>query len=185
MPRGLSPQRTGVGRKATGAHRGTWSLEAVGRGGAWRFKLFDAVSGQQLGSTWRGLEVWVYAVTTARAASSLARMEQLYAIRDGGLRGYRPYSALDNWTPAYGEPYPTPTLWFEGSFGAVLATRRLGGNWEALHAGLGEAQLADGSFRYATVADAANDLATHRSVASVAWFLFNEVPGTRVWNERR
>jgi hypothetical protein len=153
------------------------------RGGHWATGTRDEVGALDVYS-WGAMALMAWN-DTARAASSLVRMEQLYGVQDGGRQGYTPYSAMDNWTPAYGEPYPTPTLWFEGSFGAVLATRRMGGNPAALHAGLADAQLADGSFRYATVADPANDIATYRSVASVAWFLFNEVPATRVWNERR
>ncbi|HZH18542.1 MAG TPA: hypothetical protein VE057_29605 [Archangium sp.] len=170
--------QTGLMSHAWDATRGSFV-----RGGHWATGTRDEVGALDVYS-WGAMALMAWN-DPARAASSLARMEQRYAIQDGAVRGYRPYTALDNWTPAYGEPYPTPTLWFEGSFGAVLATRRLGGNWEALQAGLAQAQLADGSFRYVTVADAANDLAIHRSVASVAWFLFNEVPGTRVWTERR
>ena len=153
------------------------------RGGHWATGTRDEVGALDIYS-WGAMALLAWN-DPDRAASSLTRMEQLYGIQEGGGWGYRPYSALDHWSPAYGEPYPTPTLWFEGSFGAVLATRRMGGNPVSLYASLVNAQLADGSFRYATVADPANDIATYRSVASVAWFLFNEVPVTRVWDERR
>jgi hypothetical protein len=153
------------------------------RGGHWATGTRDVVGALDV-YTWGAMALLAWN-DTARAASSMARMEPLYVIHDGGRQGYRPYTALDNWAPAHGEPYPTPTLWFEGSFGAVLARRRMGGSREALQAGLASAQLADGSFRYATVADPANDIATYRSVASTAWYLFNEVPMTHVWTERR
>lgn len=114
---------------------------------------------------------------TAKVASAMAALTP-FEIVDGGIAGYMPFYD----SPGY--PGATPTLWYEGSFGVLLALYRTGdmAGYRDLLDGLTAGQQADGSFVYATQADALYGISTAKSVASTAWLVLATVGRDDIWN---
>lgn len=115
-----------------------------------------------------------HATKAASAMASLAPFE----ITDGGIDGYTPFYD----SPGY--PGATPTLWYEGSFGVLLALHRTGdmSGYRDLLDSLSAGQEADGSFVYATQPDPLYGISTAKSVASTAWFVLATVGRDDLWN---
>ena len=114
---------------------------------------------------------------TADAAAAIGHLS-VFTITRNGINGYVPF----NNSPGY--PNATPTLWFEGSFGAMDAFYRTGDttSYRALLDGLSAGQKPDGAFGYATDADTQYGITTAESVASTAWFVIATVGRSLMWN---
>lgn len=111
------------------------------------------------------------------ATRSLNRLN-LFSVTDQGVTGYAPFYS------AGGYPGAVETVWYEGSFGAVLAYYRTG-HYEEYRETLNHlmsAQQSDGSFRYSTTQDPAYDIGTSRSVAATAWFVVSTAGRDTMWN---
>lgn len=103
----------------------------------------------------------------AKAQTSMDRAAALYYVTDGstGRSGYTTVIAADG--AALGT---VETPWYEGSFGAVVALRRL----DPAAAGrllreLNRGQRDDGSWLYALAADAVNDIHPWPCIIAPAW----------------
>ena len=116
--------------------------------------------------SWGGilLHRWGRAGNTAVA---IARMNALYRVVDGetGLSGFTTFLPIDGYPPG-----TVLTPWYEGSFGAVCAMRRLDPERanDAL-AALIAAQNPDGSYPYAVRRDALNGIQTFPCLIAAAW----------------
>lgn len=117
------------------------------------------------GQTWGA--IWLTAIGRSDLAATALADIPAYRVTDQGIAGVLAFKAQ----PAM--PNPTPTVWFEGSFGLVLAQDRVGdtAGRDATLAALAAGQRPDGSFPVATTADPARELTTQSSVAATTWFL--------------
>lgn len=106
-----------------------------------------------------------------KALSSVARMDVVYSVTSSlGNKGYKPYSAIDGYGLA------VDTCWWEGSWGAALAKKRILGNraYEGVKNNLLDGQLGNGGFLYVDVDDVNYGLSSYESVASTGWYLITE-----------
>lgn len=96
-----------------------------------------------------------------------------------GITGWAPYADVASYTGA------TPTVWYEGSFGVLMAYAR--NNLEALYEStlddLKRGQLASGAFRYATDEDSLYEIITAPSIASTAWYILSTTGRDSFWQE--
>jgi hypothetical protein len=114
---------------------------------------------------------------TSQAQAASSRLG-LFAVTQNGASGYEPFYA------STGYPGAVPTIWYEGSFGALLMEYRLDNTatYKTLLASLSSAQNADGSFVYATNADGSYALSTNPAIASTAWFILATLGRNVIWN---
>ena len=96
-------------------------------------------------------------------------------------------SNITGYAPFYDSPgYPgaTPTVWYEGSYGVLMAMARTGkmDDYRVLLDSLKAGQEGDGSFRYATDVDPVYEISDHRSVAGTAWFILATTGLDSMWN---
>lgn len=106
-----------------------------------------------------------------KALSSVARMDVVYTTTSSlGNRGYKPYSATDGYGSA------VETVWWEGSWGAALAKKRILGDrpYREVRDSLLNGQLPNGGFLYVDVDDTTYGLSSYESVASTGWYLITE-----------
>jgi len=109
-----------------------------------------------------------------KATQALAFAEQMKIDR-GDIKGYTPYIRDDS----------VPTVWFEGTFGAVLAYASAGELTQAYQV-LSDAfagQDDNGAFPYALDADLPNGRTDANSVASTAWFVLSGRYPDVMWSE--
>lgn len=115
-----------------------------------------------------------------KAQSSIARIG-IYEYTDveTGITGWGPYSDLG------GYPGSTPNVWYEGSFGVLMAYARnnLGTLYQSTLDDLKRGQLTSGAFRYATETDSRYEIITAPSVASTAWYILGTVGRDDFWQE--
>ncbi len=111
------------------------------------------------------------------AQVSLDALESFKVTR-GGVVGYAPFY------DSVGYPNATPTVWYEGSYGVLMAFARTGkiSTYRAALNSLKTGQEPDGSFRYATDADPIYEISDHKSVASTAWFVLASTGLDGMWN---
>lgn len=111
--------------------------------------------------------VWLTRIGRADLAAVALADIPAYRVTDQGISGMLAFKAQ----PAM--PNPTPTVWFEGTFGLAMAQARVGDSaaHDATLAALAAGQRPDGSFPVATTADPVRELTTQSSVAATAWFL--------------
>lgn len=123
------------------------------------------------GQTWGA--IWLTTVGRADLAATALADIPAYRVTDQGITGMLAFKAQPS------IPNPTPTVWFEGSFGLALAQARVGdaAGHAATLAALAAGQRPDGSFPVATTADPDRELTTHSSVAATAWFLLAQAGG--------
>ncbi len=122
----------------------------------------------------------VYLQATQQITQSRTALKNTTAFRitDRGVSGYTPFIA------GGGYPGAIPTVWFEGSFGVLLAQYRAGKgtDYQSLTSSLLRGQQTDGSFRYATTADPTYGIGTGKSVAATAWYILATVGRDAIWN---
>lgn len=111
------------------------------------------------------------------ALLALARVSA-FEVESNGVTGYAPFY------DSAGYPGAKETVWFEGSYGVALAMYHLGyyDAYRSLLGTLASGQETDGSFRYATVEDAAYSITTRKSVASTAWYVLATTGRSAIWN---
>ena len=111
------------------------------------------------------------------AQASLDALESFKVTR-GGVTGYAPFY------DSVGYPNATPTVWYEGSYGVLMAFARTGkiGMYRATLNSLKTKQESDGSFRYASDIDPIYEISDHKSVASTAWFVLATTGLNTMWN---
>ena len=111
------------------------------------------------------------------AELALSRVS-LFEYTHQGIEGYSPFYD----SPGY--PGAVPTVWYEGSFGVVLAYYKLG-DYESYRTtlnSLAAGQEADGSFRYATDADPQYEIGVSKSIAGAAWYVLATDGRDLLWN---
>lgn len=115
-----------------------------------------------------------------RADSALNRIS-VYSFTDEetGISGWGPYSDVA------GYPGATPTVWYEGSFGVLMAYARNNRprEYATVLADLSRGQLDSGAFRYATDTDLRYEIITAPSVASTAWYILATIGRDSFWRE--
>lgn len=116
----------------------------------------------------------------AKSESSLDRLSVYqYTDVETGITGWGPY------TNTGGYPGAIPTVWYEGSFGVLMAYARnnLGSLYQSTLDDLKRGQLPSGAFRYATDRDVTYEIITAPSVASTAWYILSTVGRDNFWQE--
>lgn len=113
-----------------------------------------------LGS-WGGL--FLLAVGETAKARRSDDYADLFRVTDGAHAGHRPYFHV------------APTVWAEGSWGAILLRQRLGEDVTGDLAAMGALQQADGGFPQVTTA--VPDMPTWAAVAGTGWAVIAEAPG--------
>ncbi len=97
------------------------------------------------------------------------------------ISGWGPYSSLG------GYPGAVPTVWFEGSFGVLMAYAR--NNFPESYAKildvLKKGQLSSGAFPYASSFDQKYEIITSPAIASTAWYVLATVGRDSFWSECR
>lgn len=115
-----------------------------------------------------------------KAQSSINRIG-IYEYTDveTGITGWGPYSKLG------GYPGAVPNVWYEGSFGVLMAYARnnLGELYQSTLDDLKQGQLASGAFRYATEIDSRYEIINSPSVASTAWYILSTIGRDNFWQE--
>ena len=115
-----------------------------------------------------------------KAYAALDRLS-IYEFTDEetNISGWGPYA------DAAGYPGATPTVWYEGSFGVVMAYARnnLPDLYRAALDDLSRGQLDTGAFRYATDQDVRYEIITAPSVASTAWYILATIGRDDFWQE--
>ncbi len=127
-------------------------------------------------SSWGAMQL--YATGRFGAANISIDSLDAFKVSRSGVTGYAPFYD----SPGY--PGATPTVWYEGSYGVLMALARTGKSDEytSLLSSLKTGQELDGSFRYATDVDSIYEISDHKSVASTAWFVLATTGLDAMWN---
>lgn len=127
-------------------------------------------------NSWGAIQL--YATGQFEAADTSISSLDPFKFTSAGITGYAPFYD----SPGY--PGATPTVWYEGSYGVLMALARMGKNdqYQTLLSSLRTGQELDGSFRYATVVDPLYEISDHKSVASTAWFVLATTGLNTMWN---
>lgn len=127
-------------------------------------------------NSWGAIQLYA----TGQKNSAQTSMDALapFKFTRSGVTGYAPFYD----SPGY--PGATPTVWFEGSYGVLMAMARTGkiDQYRTLLNTLKVGQESDGSFRYATDVDPIYEISDHRSVAGTAWFILATNGLDAMWN---
>lgn len=127
-------------------------------------------------NSWGAIQLYA----TGQKTSAQTSMDALapFKFTRSGVTGYAPFYDSPGYLGA------TPTVWFEGSYGVLMALARTGkvDQYRSLLNTLKVGQESDGSFRYATDVDPIYEISDHRSVAGTAWFVLATNGLDAMWN---
>ena len=121
--------------------------------------------------------IFLAAIGDYQKASQSLQAVEAYKLTYDGVMGYGPYLDYSS----------TPSVWFEGTFGAALAQRVVHDSATSAAAetlrNTYVAQGVNGAWQYVQVADTVNQFTDAFSVASTAWYLLATDYASSIWSE--